>query len=79
MCPIGADVRHFREDVAFVSPNIYEFLETEDYKYAIRLKSNAVLQASISHLLTHPVGHPWCWLRYYRQSNKSSAFVRCWS
>ena len=35
---------------------LYEFLETEGYKYTIRLKVNAVLQAGIGHLLTRPVG-----------------------
>ena len=37
---------------------LYEFLETEGYKYTIRLKVNAVLQAGIGHLLTRPVGRP---------------------
>ena len=37
---------------------LYEFLEAEGYKYAIRLKANAVLQESIVHLLTRPVGRP---------------------
>ncbi len=47
-----------RGDAAFASPDLYEFLEAEGYKYAIRLKANAVLQASIAHLLTRPVGRP---------------------
>ena len=50
--------RYFRDDAAFASPDLYEFLEAEGYKYAIRLKANAVLQASIAHLLTRPVGRP---------------------
>ena len=50
--------RYFRGDAAFASPDLYEFLEAEGYKYAIRLKANAVLQASIAHLLTRPVGRP---------------------
>jgi hypothetical protein len=50
--------RYFRGDAAFASPDLYEFLEVEGYKYAIRLKTNAVLQASIAHLLTRPVGRP---------------------
>ena len=50
--------RYFRGDAAFASPDIYEFLEAESYTYAIRLKANAVLQASIAHLLTRPVGRP---------------------
>ncbi len=39
-------------------PNLYEFLEAEGYKYAIRLKANKVLQESVAHLLTRPVGRP---------------------
>ena len=50
--------RYFRGDAAFASPDLYEFLEAEGYKYAIRLKANAVLQASIAHLLTRPVARP---------------------
>ena len=50
--------RYFRGDAAFASPDLYEFLEAEGYKYAIRLKANAVLQESIVHLLTRPVGRP---------------------
>jgi hypothetical protein len=47
--------RHFRGDAAFASPGIYEFLEAEDFLYAIHLKANAVLQDCIAHLLTRPV------------------------
>jgi hypothetical protein len=36
----------------------YEFLEDEGYEYAIRLRSNSVLQLKIAHLLTRPVGRP---------------------
>ena len=50
--------RYFRGDAAFALPGLYEFLEAKGYKYAIRLKANAVLQASIAHLLTRPVGCP---------------------
>ena len=50
--------RYFRGDAAFASPDIYEFLEAEAYTYAIRLKANAVLQESIAHLLSRPVGRP---------------------
>ncbi len=48
--------RYFRGDAAFASPDIYEFLEAEDYKYTIRLKANAILQERIGYLLTRPVG-----------------------
>jgi hypothetical protein len=50
--------RYFRGDAAFASPDIYEFLETEGYKYTIRLKANAILQDRIASLLTRPVGRP---------------------
>ena len=44
--------RYFRGDAAFASPDLYEFLEAEGYKYAIRLKANAVLQESIVPLVS---------------------------
>ena len=47
-----------RGDAAFAKPEIYEFLETEGYGYAIRLPTNPILQKSITHLLTRPVGRP---------------------
>ncbi len=50
--------RFFRGDAAFASPELYEFLEAEGYKYAIRLKANAVLQECIAHLLRRSVGRP---------------------
>ncbi len=48
--------RYFRGDAAFARPEIYEFLEAEGYSYAIRLPTNPILQKSIAHLLTRPVG-----------------------
>src|SRR5215213_3636122 len=50
--------RYFRADAAFASPEVYEFLEAEDYGYGIRLPAHAVLQRRIAHLLTRPVGRP---------------------
>jgi len=50
--------RYFRGDAAFASPDIYEFLEDEEYGYAIRLKANNVLQQRIAHMLVRPVGRP---------------------
>ena len=47
--------RYFRGDAAFASPDIYEFLEAEDFKYAIRLKANKILQECIAHLLSRPL------------------------
>src|ERR687890_352925 len=50
--------RYFRADAAFASPEVYAFLEAEDYGYVIRLPANAILQRRIAHLLTRPVGRP---------------------
>ena len=50
--------RFFRGDAAFALPELYEFLEAERFLYAIRLKSNALLQGMIGHLLRRPVGRP---------------------
>ena len=46
--------RFFRGDAAFANPDIYTFLEEEDYLYAIRLPANQNLQRAIEHLLTRP-------------------------
>ena len=55
----GRKVRlFFRGDAAFASPEMYEYLEAEDFLYAIRLPKNQVLQENISYLLTRPVGRP---------------------
>ena len=50
--------RYFRGDAAFALPGIYEFLEAEGFKYAIRLPASKVLRDSIAHLLKRPVGRP---------------------
>ena len=49
---------YFRADAAFAMPGIYEFLEAERIKYAIRIPTNQVLQGRIGYLLTRPVGRP---------------------
>jgi hypothetical protein len=49
---------YFRADAAFANPEVYEFLEAEGYKYAIRLPANQVLQERIAHPLKRPVGRP---------------------
>src|SRR5262249_41023435 len=49
---------YFRADAAFAMPEVYEFLEAERIKYAIRLPANRVLQSRIGYLLTRPVGRP---------------------
>jgi hypothetical protein len=53
----GVDL-YFRADAAFAKPEIYELLEHEGIRYAIRLPANQVLQRRIEHLLTRPVGRP---------------------
>jgi len=50
--------RFFRGDAAFADPEIYRFLESENYFYAIRLKGNQILYDKVEHLLTRPVGRP---------------------
>jgi hypothetical protein len=50
--------RYFRGDAAFANPAIYEYLESEGFRYAIRLPSNENLAHEITHLMTRPVGRP---------------------
>ena len=50
--------RFFRGDAGFAKPEVYEFLEAEGYRYAIRLPENAVLHRGVEHLMTRPVGRP---------------------
>ena len=49
---------YFRADAAFAMPGVYEWLEAERVKYAIRLPANQVLQNRIAYLLKRPVGRP---------------------
>ena len=49
---------YFRADAAFAMPGVYEYLEAERIKYAIRLPANQVLQDRIGYLLKRPVGRP---------------------
>ncbi len=44
----------FRADAAFAKPEIYEYLEARNIGYAIRLRSNQVLQREIAHRLIRP-------------------------
>ena len=60
--------RYFRADAAFASPDVYDFLEAEEFLYAIRLPANRVLQQSIAHLLRRPVGRPPKEVRRYHAS-----------
>ena len=50
--------KFFRGDAVFANPALYRLLEKEGYQFAIRIKSNAVLERKIEHLLTRPVGRP---------------------
>ena len=53
------DIRkYFRGDAGFAIPQLYEFLETGDFTYAIELPANAVLHRQIDHLMKRPVGRP---------------------
>jgi hypothetical protein len=48
----------FRADAAFAEAEIYEPLEEQGVKYAIRLGANENLERDIEELLTRPVGRP---------------------
>jgi hypothetical protein len=48
----------FRADVAFAKPELYEYLETRQVGYTIRLPANEVLHREIAHLLTRPAQWP---------------------
>lgn len=44
--------------VTFAIPDLYKTLEAESYFYAIRLRTNRLLQSRIARLLKRPVGRP---------------------
>jgi hypothetical protein len=46
------EAKECRDGSAFANPDVYEFLEGERIKYAIRLPANRILQERIGHLLT---------------------------
>src|SRR5947209_8306616 len=50
--------KYFRGDSAFALPKLLRLLEKEGFRYAIRLKTNPVLERKIPHLLNRPVGRP---------------------
>src|SRR5262249_59726026 len=60
-----------RADAAFAMPEVYEFLEAERIKYAIRLPANRVLQDRIGYLLKRPVGRP---AHYVRRCHASFSY-----
>jgi hypothetical protein len=59
---------YFRADAAFANPDVYEFLEAESYKYAIRLPADRVLQQRMDYLLNRPAGRPPIGVRRYHAS-----------
>ncbi|OFW00066.1 MAG: hypothetical protein A3F68_05105 [Acidobacteria bacterium RIFCSPLOWO2_12_FULL_54_10] len=48
----------FRADAAFAKPEIYDALEEQGVKYAIRIPSNDNLERDIAELLPRPMGRP---------------------
>ena len=48
----------FRADAAFAKPELYDYLETRQIGYAIKLPANEVLQRAIAHLLVRPTEWP---------------------
>jgi hypothetical protein len=50
--------KFFRGDAAFAGPKLLRFLEREGFRYALRIKANAVLERKIAHRLKRPVGRP---------------------
>jgi hypothetical protein len=50
--------KFFRGDAALAGPKLLRLLEQEGFRYAIRIKANAVLERKIAHLLRRPVGRP---------------------
>ncbi len=49
---------YFRADAGYATPKVYEFLEGEGVKYAIRLPANRILQRRIGYPLKRSVGRP---------------------
>ncbi len=50
--------KFFRRDAAFAGSKLLRLLEQEEFRYAIRIKANAVLERKIAHLPRRPVGRP---------------------
>ena len=49
---------YFRADAGFANPEVYEYLEAEGIKYAIRLPANRVLQERIGYSSGRPAARP---------------------
>jgi len=69
--------RLLRGDAAFALPDVYEYLEAEGFRYAIRLPANQVLQNRIAYVLTRPVGRPPHYVRRFYASFRYQA--QSWS
>jgi len=69
--------RLLRADAAFALPDVYEYLEAQGFRYAIRLPANQVLQAQIAPLLRRPVGRPPHYIRRFYASFRYQA--QSWS
>ena len=69
--------RLLRGDAAFALPDVYEYLEAEGFRYAIRLPANQVLQNRIAYLLTRPVGRPPHYVRRFYASFRYQAQSWC--
>jgi hypothetical protein len=55
----GLDIpKFFRGDAAFAGSKLLRLLEREGFRYAIRIKANAVLERKIAPWLKRPVGRP---------------------
>jgi hypothetical protein len=50
--------RYLRADAAFAIPELFDYLEANEFGYAIRLRANKVLQRRISYLLKRRPGRP---------------------
>ena len=50
--------KFFRADAAFADPEVYRYVESAGYWYAIRLPGNNVLYEAVGHLWRRLVGRP---------------------
>jgi len=50
--------KYMRADAAFAIPELFDYLETYEFGYAIRLRANKVLERRIGHLLKRRPGRP---------------------
>ena len=50
--------RYLRGDAAFAIPELFDYLEANDFGYAIPVKANKVLESHVAHLLKRRPGRP---------------------